>query len=122
MIKVQNGIATREPLPGFLQGLALESLANLSWTDASLGVQDCAWWPEEDHTNPLGQDEKYGDEALTLDAERKIVVVNRQVLAMTAEEIADREAGIAARKQAQRDQINAQIATLQSKLEELGSP
>lgn len=121
MIKVQNGIATREPMPDFLQGLALESLADLSWTDASLGVQDCAWWPEEDQIQPLGQNEKYGDEVLTIDAGRKTVVVTRQVVQMMAEEIAIRDEQIAVQKQERRDQINAQIASLQAQLEALGT-
>lgn len=121
MIKIKNNMPTREVLPEFLQGLAHDSLIDLSWTDASLGVQDCAWWPEEDRTEPLGQDEKYGQEVLTLDADRKVVIVTLQVLQMTAEEIAARDTQIAAKKQERRDRINAQIASLQAQLEALGT-
>lgn len=88
MVKIQNGIATREPIPQFLQGLAPESLADLSWTDPALGVSDCAWWPEEDQSPALGEFERYGDEALTPDPERKVVVVVREVEPWSAEEIA----------------------------------
>jgi len=48
MVKIDNNNAAREPIPLFLQGLLPESLVDLSWTDPALGVQDCAWWPEED--------------------------------------------------------------------------
>lgn len=92
MIKVQNSTATREPLPPFLRGLAPESLADLSWTDQALGVSDCAWWPEDDQSPALGEFERYGDEALTVDAERRVVVVVREVVPWAAEEIAEHEA------------------------------
>lgn len=88
MIKVQNNTPTREPLPTFLQGLAPESLADLSWTDPQLGVQDAAWWPEEAQSPALAEFERYGDETLTVDAERRVVVVVREVEPWSAEEIA----------------------------------
>lgn len=87
MVKIQNGIATREPIPHFLQGLAPESLANLSWTDPALGVSDAAWWPEDDQSPALGEYERYGDETLTVDADRRVVVVVREVVPWSAEEI-----------------------------------
>ncbi|MDH1590671.1 hypothetical protein, partial [Stutzerimonas stutzeri] len=71
MVKVKNGIATREPIPQFLVGLASADLADLSWTDPQLGVSDCAWWPEEDQSAPLGEFERYGAETLTVDAGRR---------------------------------------------------
>ena len=88
MVKIQNGIATREPIPPFLVGLAAESLADLSWTDPALGVSDCAWWPEEDRSPALGEYERYGAETLTPDPERQVVIVTRAVEPWTAEEIA----------------------------------
>jgi len=88
MIKVKNNIATREPIPKFLQGLKLESLVDLSWTDPQLGVQDCAWWPEEDQSLALGEYERYGAETMTVDADRKVVVVTKAIEPFTAEEIA----------------------------------
>lgn len=87
MIKVQNSTATREPLPQFLQGLAAESLADLSWTDPALGVQDCAWWPEETITPDLQEGFKLGAETLTPDLERKVVVVAYEVVPKTPEEL-----------------------------------
>ena len=96
MVKVQNDVATREPLPAFLHGLLPESLADLSWTDPALGVQDCAWWPEEDVSGELGTNKKWGAEVLTLDVERKVVLVARKQVAMTAAEKAARHSAIAA--------------------------
>ena len=92
MIKVKDGVASREPLPAFLNGLMAESLSDLSWTDPSLGVQDCAWWPEESAEGELGVNKKWGAEVLTIDAERKVVKVARKQVAMTAAEIAARDA------------------------------
>lgn len=91
MIKVQNNIATREPLPSFLQGLAPESLADLSWTDPQLGVQGCAWWPERDDTPALGPDQVYdGSEVLTAEANTRQVTVVRGIRNMTTEELHER--------------------------------
>ena len=92
MVKVQNSIATREPVPAFLEGLLPQSLADLSWTDPALGVQDCAWWPEEDTSGELGINKKWGAEVLTLDTERKVVLVKRKQVAMTASEKGARDA------------------------------
>lgn len=86
MIKVQNQTATREPIPDFLQGLAPESLADLSWTDPVLGVQDCAWWPEIDASTPLGKFQKYGSESFEIDNENKIVKVTREIVEMPDDE------------------------------------
>jgi hypothetical protein len=96
MVKVENGIASREPLPQFLLGLLPESLADLSWTDPALGVQACAWWPEENADVELGANKKWGAEVLTVDTARKVVVVTHKQVNMTAAEKAARDAAIAA--------------------------
>lgn len=88
MVKIQNGIATREPIPQFLVGLSAADLADLSWTDPALGVSEAAWWSEEDQSPALGEFERYGDETMTVDAERRVVVVVREAVAWSAEEIA----------------------------------
>lgn len=88
MVKVQNNTPTREPVPQFLRGLAPESLADLSWTDPALGVSDAAWWPEEDQSPALAEFERYGAETLTVDAERRVVVVVCEAVPWSAEEIA----------------------------------
>lgn len=103
MVKVQNNTATREPIPHFLAGLAPESLADLSWTDPALGVSDSAWWPEDDQSPALGEFERYGAETLTPDPERRVVVVVRDVVAWSAQEIAEHEA-------ARRAEVAQQIA------------
>jgi len=120
MIKVQNNIASREALPVFLLGLQVESLQDLSWTDPSLGVQDCAWYPEEDQSASLGEYEEYGEETLTIDEERKVVVSSKAVLAMSADKIAEIEANKATALQARKDSLTQQIADLQAELASLG--
>jgi hypothetical protein len=89
MIKIQNNTATRDPLPGFLQGLAVESLRDLSWTDPALGVQDAAWWPEEQDWPALEPGERYTDETLTIDAERFVVISTRGKEPLDGQELAD---------------------------------
>lgn len=100
MIKVQNHTATREPIPSFLDQKdtpeALASLLDLSWTDPQFGLQNAAWWPEEDVSGELGTNKKWGAEVLTLDTERKVVLVKRKQVAMTAGEKAARDELIAA--------------------------
>lgn len=86
MIKIHNGIATRDPIPDFLIGLDAESLADLSWVGPEAGVQDCAWLPEIDQSQPLGQYERYGAETLTVGD--GVVIVTREVVPWSAEEIA----------------------------------
>lgn len=102
MIKVKDGVATREPMPDYLPTPnadnyheALAALADLSWTDPALGVTDCAWWPEENADGELGANKKWGAEVLTLDADRKVVIVTHKQVAMTAAEKAARDAAIA---------------------------
>lgn len=100
MIKVENGIATREPVPYYLDQSqtpeALASLLDLSWTDPQFGVQNAAWWPEEDVSGELGPNKKWGAEVLTLDAERQVVLVKRKQVAMTAGEKAARDEEVTA--------------------------
>lgn len=90
MVKIENGKAVREPVPDFLDRSgtpeAIAALADLSWTDPSLGVQKLAWWPEENGDGELGANKKWGAEVLTLDAERQVVLVTRKQVAMTAAE------------------------------------
>lgn len=95
MIKVKDGVASREPLPDFLYGLMPESLIDLSWTDPALGVQRDAWWPEENAEGELGANKKWGAEVLTIDTARKVVKVARKQVAMTTAEKAARDALIA---------------------------
>lgn len=117
MIKVENNIATREPIPDFLQGLSAESLKDLSWTDPSLGVQDCAWLPEVDQSPALERHQRYGEETLTVGD--GVVIVTRTVVPWTQEEIDAEASAAAAAKQSRRDAITAQIAALQAELASL---
>jgi len=92
MIKVENGTASRAPIPKFLRGLKPESLLDLSWTDPALGVQSVAWYPEVDQSPPLGQFEQYGAETLTIDEANKRVIVTRETVPWSSEEIAQYQA------------------------------
>lgn len=90
MIKVQNNIATREPVPDWLPKAA-HALADLGWLDLAFGLHDAKWLPEEDQTPALGPDQVYdGSEVLTVDTERQVVVVVRGIRDMTPEEIRER--------------------------------
>lgn len=113
MIKVENGIATREPVPYFLDQSgtpeAQASLLDLSWTDPTFGLLDAAWWPEEDVSGELGANKKWGAEVLTLDVERKVVKVSRRQVAMTAAEKAARDADIAAQAAAAQAAVMAEF-------------
>ena len=117
MIKIQNNTLTREAVPVFLLGLELETLKDLSWTDPQLGVQDCAWWPEQDQSPALNQFEVYGDETLTLGD--GVVIVTRAVVPMTQEQIDALNAEKAAQLQQRKDALTAQIAELQNQLNTL---
>ena len=112
MIKIQNNTPTREAVPAFLLGLDAETLKDLSWTDPQLGVQDCAWWPEQDQSPALNQYEVYGDETLTLGD--GVVIVTRAVVPMTQEQIdaVEQAATLRQRKRA----LIAQIEELQNQL------
>jgi hypothetical protein len=102
LVKVLNGIdVSRTPLPEYLIGLEIESLQDLSWTDPALGVQDCAWLPEQDASPALNQFEVYGDESFTLGD--GVVIVIRAVLPMPQEQIDTLTAAQAAQIRAQRD-------------------
>lgn len=90
-IKVQNNIATREPVPDFLP-YDREALADLSGVSApGFDFSGVAWLPEVDQTPALGPDQTFdGTEALTVDAQLQVVVVVRGVRDLTPEEIHDR--------------------------------
>lgn len=103
MIKVQNNTATREGIPAFLQGLAPESLADLSWTDPALGVADAAWWPEVDQSPALQRHERYDSETLTIDADNQQVIVVRSVVPWTQAEIDAETAAQAAQVRSERN-------------------
>lgn len=100
MVKVENGKAVREDIPAFLDRSgtpeAIAALADLSWTDPSLGVQSAAWWPEENADVELGTDKKWGAEVLKLDADRKVVIVTHKQVNLSAAEKAERDATIVA--------------------------
>jgi hypothetical protein len=50
-------------------------------------VADAAWWPSEDVFPALQQHERYDKETLSINEARKVVVVNREVVKFSEEEI-----------------------------------
>ena len=107
MIKIQNNTATREPIPDFLVGLSPESLADLSWTDSQLGVQDCAWWSETYDDAPIDTlTHKYGDEILTINKETKTVSVTHEIVELSQEEL---NSVAESKKQAQKQSVEQSL-------------
>ena len=81
-----------EGLPADLQGLASESLADLSWTDASLGYHGFGYWPVVDERPALEFGQRYGDPALEADPETRTVRRRWPVVAVEAAELAELQA------------------------------
>ena len=87
-INLTTNTATREGLPQFLQGLKQESLNDLSWTDATLGVQGYGFWQEQDISVIDNATQVFdGTETYTLDEPNFIVKVTRGVRLKTIEEL-----------------------------------
>lgn len=89
LYKVQNGIATNEPVNFQLIGLPPELLIDLSWIDPSTGFVGIAWWPGEHTYPPITLYQRYQGEVLTVDAARKVVLVLHLVVDWTEQEIAN---------------------------------
>jgi hypothetical protein len=108
MIKVnlQTLEATRAQLPDFLYGLTQDTILDLSWADQSLGVSGFGWWPEDVQTPPIDESvEKYGDEILVADQASKTVVVTRDVIQLSAPEIAAKKQEIITAKLIEIDRL-----------------
>ena len=90
MIKINKltNEASREALPAFLQGLKPESLYDLSWTDSNLGVQNFAWFNEQDVTVYDSNLVLDGTESFEIDFKNHLVKVTKGQRAKTTEEIA----------------------------------
>lgn len=92
---VRNGIASRTPLPQELWVLSPSDLLNLDWLAAQYQLPAGAqWWPIEDQSQPLAHYQNYGDETLTIDVARTVVVALRPVVSWTAEQILAYKASI----------------------------
>lgn len=91
---VKDGVASRTPLPAELWGIPPEGLLDLEWLPESYGVRGCQWWPVEDQSTPLGKYQSYGDETLTLDVPRTVVIAHRPVRDWPPEEILAYKASI----------------------------
>ncbi len=92
LFRVDRDKAYRDPLPDGFAGLPPEVLFDLSWTDPALGVRDKSWWAGVNEDPPLPSIwVKYGDEILTVDTVRKVVVVTHHVVPLSTEERQSRE-------------------------------
>ena len=120
MIKVENGVATREPVPEFLVGVSEEALVDLSWTDPALGVSEAGWWPEDDQSPELQIDQHYGEETLPVDAENQQVISVKSVVADSDEDIAERKASLSVLERTRRDALLAETDWVVIKALELG--
>lgn len=124
MIKVNTTTleATRESIPSFLNGIYGESLADLSWVDAQLGVDGFGWWQETDIT-PVFDSTIYtldGTEMLTADTETKTVKVARGIREKTQEELdAERKALVPSSIKKWRGQVILQRRNLLEQIEAL---
>lgn len=94
-VKVKDGVVTREPVPEFLTNsqIPIDQIADLTW----VGLDDYigfGWWPLMYDWPALGRYQSYdGDEVLSIDAARTVVVSSRAVRDWTAQEIHDFKAG-----------------------------
>lgn len=91
LARVQNGIPTRTPVPELFinSQIPLDQMIELTWVglDEYIGV---GWWPIENHWPVLGLYQSYdGDEVLTIDTARTVVVSTRTVRDWSAQEIHD---------------------------------
>lgn len=62
-----------EGLPADLQGLAAESLRDLSWSDPALGYHGCGYWPIREARPELAFGQAYGDPTFVVDADTGVV-------------------------------------------------
>lgn len=97
MIKINTKTleATRESVRKELNGLDFYTLQNLQSVLKPVPdhLLDLEYWPENDTLPSINEMvEKYGDEVYSVDATNKVVNVSRQVIPLTAEEIAEKQA------------------------------
>jgi hypothetical protein len=98
-VNVVTGEITTDPIPDDLLGLDLATYQNLdTLLDPSYGLPGIAWWPGESALPALGLYQSYGDEVLTLDRARKVVLIGATVVDWTPEQIAAHNEGVVAEK------------------------
>lgn len=78
-VDIAAGIATREAVPSNIDGLPPDLLLDLTWTAIQefIGI---GWWPVEDNSPALGRYEMHGEETLTVDAARQVVISVSQIV------------------------------------------
>lgn len=89
LVKVKDGAVSFEPVPIFLTNsqIPIDMIADLTW----VGLPDYVgfgWWPLERQWPTLSKYQSYdGDEVLTIDAARTVVVSTRALRDWAADEI-----------------------------------
>lgn len=87
LINVRDGVAERIPVPDYLYGLEPKDLADIDWIGPGFPAYGSAWWPEEFAEEAPDFGYKWGAESYEIDNERKVVIVHREQVAMTQEEL-----------------------------------
>ena len=79
---------TRTPLPQSLKGLLQESLEDLSWADAEVGVENLGFWTEIAEGPSPDPIQKYsGNETYRIDEENKCIYVTKEIISQSTDEI-----------------------------------
>jgi hypothetical protein len=93
LIKIKNGVAyPGEPVPECMRGLTVELLADLTWLPPEIVDQEdlagCAFYPPEINDAQIDDSvQRYGDPVYTVDDNRRIVVISRAAIDLTADEV-----------------------------------
>lgn len=74
-----------EGLPADLQGLAAESLRDLSWSDPALGYHGVGYWPLVEVRPDLAFGQEYGDPTFVVDADAGLVHRQWRAVPLSAE-------------------------------------
>lgn len=74
-----------EGLPADLQGLAAESLRDLSWSDPALGYHGFGYWPIREARPELAFGQAYGDPTLVVDPDAGVVHRQWRAISLSAE-------------------------------------
>lgn len=83
-VVLATGEISKTPVPPELYGFPDDQLADLSWAAA---YAHWAWFPADNQFPPLGRYQSYTNETWELDLPRKVIIVRRDVVNWTAQEI-----------------------------------
>lgn len=104
-IKRPSTLIGIEPLPAELTGLQPESLADLEWTDAQLGLHGHAYWPVDDEQALCSPGQTHGEPTLQVQSKKRRLLRHWPAVAMPPEA---RQGVIATQLQVQLAAIDAE--------------